>query len=175
MGIPILVRGYAAIETVPRLLASPGHQQPFIGIDCKISLSFVHRPIRFIDHICGGLIRFIFTWADENFTHNFINSPCRSITIFSKYSLLMHGIEIGNPAKFFFFTNKTHLCVGHFTCAFLHSAVFGVRYLGLAGGNITRKLLSLSLDLFFKIFLFQVAFLITPCWPLRDLSKILGK
>ena len=33
-------------------------------------------------------------------------------------------------------------------------------YLGLAGGNITRKLLSLSLDSFFKILLFQVAFLI---------------
>ena len=32
--------------------------------------------------------------------------------------------------------------------------------LGLAGGNITRKLQSLSLDLFFKILLFQVAFLI---------------
>ena len=32
--------------------------------------------------------------------------------------------------------------------------------LGLAGENITRKLLSLSLDLFFKILLFQVTFLI---------------
>ena len=32
--------------------------------------------------------------------------------------------------------------------------------LGLTGGNVTRKLQSLSLDLFFKILLFQVAFLI---------------
>ena len=32
--------------------------------------------------------------------------------------------------------------------------------LGLAGEKITRKLLSLSLDLFFKILLFQVTFLI---------------
>ena len=40
-------------------------------------------------------------------------------------------------------------------------------YLGFAGGNTTRKLLTISLDLFFKILLvaFLIFFAITICYP----------
>ena len=58
-------------------------------------------------------------------------------------------------------------CWAHFMCyhklwptSVSHPFSFLNSSLGLTGENITRKLLSLSLDLFFKILLLQVAFLI---------------